>query len=160
MTKPISAKKSDQLPTEHGQTDDLAIEIDRMIGSNVPQKQREVIVERLTRLMISESFTGPLPHPRHLRGYEETSPGAAERIIAMAESRQKHHEDMDRRVLDAEKSDRDLGMWLGAGAFTLLVVSALISALILESEIIPGLFLGAAALGAVGLFVKGRTNGN
>jgi uncharacterized membrane protein len=114
----------------------------------------------MTSLIISESFSGPLPHPRHLRGYEEIAEGAAERIISMAENSQEHHRDMDRKVLAAEIADRKLGMWLGAGAFALLVVSAFASALLLENPVVPGLFLGAAALGAVGLFIRGRSNSN
>ncbi len=41
-------------------------------------------------------------------------------------------------------------MWLGAGAFTLLVVSALISALILESEIVQGYSWGLPLLVLLG----------
>ena len=31
------------------------------------------------------SFSGPIPHPETLKGYNEIVPGAAERILAMAE---------------------------------------------------------------------------
>lgn len=76
----------------------------------------------------------------------------------MAEMQQQHHHDMDARVLGAEVQDRKLGMLLGACAFALLVLCATVTALYGESEVVPGLFLGAAALGAVSLFIRGRQN--
>lgn len=114
----------------------------------------------MTSLIVSEQFSGPIAHPKHLKAYEEISPGAAERIISMAETSQQHHIAMDKAVFTAEVNDRKLGMWLGAGAFFFLVACALVTALVVESEVVPGLFLGAAAVGGVGLFIKGRQNGN
>ena len=159
MGKTPSTKSENSSSTELQATEDLSEIIDRKIGEIVPQKQRELIVARMTSLMISEHFSGPIPHPRHLRGYEEVAPGAAERIIGMAEKQQAHHMHMDKSVLSAEISDRKLGMWLGAGAFAFLVGCALVTALTIDSEIVPGLFLGAAAIGGVGLFIRGRQNG-
>ena len=43
-------------------------------------------------LAIQESHSGPLPHPSILRGYEDVCPGAADRVIRMAEQRAMHRE--------------------------------------------------------------------
>ena len=51
-------------------------------------------------------------------------------------------------------------MILGALTFFALILCALLSAVFTDSEVIPGLFLGTAAIGGVGLFIKGRSNGN
>lgn len=40
-------------------------------------------------------FSGPLPHPQTLRQYDEVLPGAAERILRMAEKQQDHRIGMD-----------------------------------------------------------------
>lgn len=85
-------------------------------------------------------------------------PGAADRIIGMAEDRQKHHIHMEQESLAAEVADRKLGMWLGASAFAFLIACALASTVLADSSIVPGLFLGAAAVGGVGLFIRGRKN--
>lgn len=106
--------------------------------------------------MVSEHFSGPIPHPQHIAGYEEILPGAADRIIGMAEDRQKHLIHMEKKSLAAEVADRKLGMWFGAGIFALLIACALVSALLTGSSFIPGLFLGAAAISGVGLFIRGR----
>lgn len=113
---------------------------------------------RVASLMVSETFSGPLPPPKHLSGHERIAPGAAERMIAMAEKRQDNRHEMDQGVLQVEAKDRKLGMWLGFGAFALLVSGAVVTAFITESEVGPVSFLCAAALGAIKLFVRGRAN--
>jgi uncharacterized membrane protein len=40
--------------------------------------------------LISAAFYGPLPPPNLVAGYENVSPGAAERIIKMAEKEAEH----------------------------------------------------------------------
>lgn len=37
---------------------------------------------------VETQFAGPLPRPEHFEGYDRTLPGAAERILAMAEREQ------------------------------------------------------------------------
>jgi len=76
----------------------------------------------------------------------------------MAESNLQHRKDVENKVIDAEIADRKLGMLLGAGCLALLLTFAFLSAVLLSSEIIPGLFLGSAVLGAVGMFINGRNN--
>jgi len=145
-------------PADFREPTDVAAEISRIIGGHLPRKRREVIVARVASLMVSETFSGPLPHPNHLSGYEQIAPGAAERIITMAEKRQNHLHEMDQGVLRVEAKDRKLGMWLGFGAFALLVSGAVVTAFTTESEVVPVSFLCAAALGAIKLFVRGRAN--
>lgn len=131
-------------------------EVDKKIGSLLPQKARREIVSQLTAMVVSESFAGPIAHPRHLREYEAISPGAADRIIQMAEKRSDHQMNMERSVLDAEEKDQRLGMLLGAGLFALLILAALWVALVTGNPVLSGVFLTAAALGGLGLFIKGR----
>ena len=46
--------------------------------------------------LLVEAHMGPLPAPRTLAGYEEVTPGSAERIIVMAEKQQEHDHAMQR----------------------------------------------------------------
>lgn len=149
--KPQGSKDAPLDPTEV-----FEAEVDRQIGDLVPQKARREIVHRMTALVISETFSGPIAHPRHLREYEAISPGAADRIISMAEARNNHHMMMERSVLDAETRDQKLGMILGAGLFACLIAAGLIVALMYQNVALTGVFLGAAALGGIAIFVKGR----
>ncbi|MEO5758128.1 MAG: DUF2335 domain-containing protein [Mesorhizobium sp.] len=133
----------------------LTAEIDRQIGTIVPQGQRQQIVARVSRIVQSEKFSGPIAHPRHLREYDAVVPGSADRIIKMAESALAHRERMDTKIVDAEIADRKLGMWLGFAA--LLIILALAAYFGVHGDsIVAGLFLTTAVLGAIPVFVLGR----
>lgn len=156
MTSPPSKRPDLAQGEELDPTEALGAEVERQIGDLVPQKARKEIVSRMTTLVLSETFSGPIAHPRHLREYEAICPGAADRIISMAEKRNEHHISMQHNVLDAETRDRARGMYFGAALFAALVLSALWVALVKGDPILTGIFLGAAALGAIPLFIKGR----
>lgn len=159
MSKPPQKHQGDESEKKSSPLKPLEAEIDRQIGDLVPQKARDEVVRRITTTVYSEYFSGPIAHPRHLREYEDICPGAADRIISMTEQSMRHKIEMDQKVVQAETSDRTLGMYLGAGCFFLLLILAFASHYLTGSEVVPALFLGSAALGAIGLFVNGRGNG-
>lgn len=144
--------------TEPKPKEDPSLEefIDQKIGSLVPQQSRAQVVSQITSVVQAEMFSGPIAHPRHLREYEDICPGAADRIIAMAEKRNDHLIAMETRIEDNDERDRRLGMYLGAGAFIALTAGGLIAALAGLGPVTTGLFLGTAAMGAVSRFIKGR----
>lgn len=110
----------------------------------------------MTSIIVSEHFSGPIAHPRHLREYEEICPGSAERIIKMAEDRNNHIMSMERAVFSESAQDQRRGMRYGAMLFAALIASALVTALMELHVAIPAIFLTTAALGAIPIFIKGR----
>jgi uncharacterized membrane protein len=54
--------------------------------------------------------TGPLPHPEILSNYDQILPGAAERILAMAESQSAHRQNLEVKYLAAESRNSLLGI--------------------------------------------------
>ena len=50
----------------------------------------------------ASSFSGPLPHPDILHGYEEVEKGFANRIMLMAEAESQHRHQMERRAIELE----------------------------------------------------------
>ena len=42
----------------------------------------------------TEQYSGPIPHPKIISGYEEILPGAADRILSMAEKESQHRHDI------------------------------------------------------------------
>lgn len=66
--------------------------------SNAEQEGASVVIQEEQSL-----FAGPLPHPRLYREYDEIRPGAAERILRMAEKEQDslHRDRRSRRRADA-----------------------------------------------------------
>jgi uncharacterized membrane protein len=157
LSKPPSKKTENQPATDAvDQEHDLELEIDRQVGSLIPQKARGEVVKRLTSIMVSETFSGPIAHPRHLREYESILPSSADRIISMAEVRNHHHIEMDQKLSNAEIADRKLGMMIGGGLFAFLIIAALSTALFTENAALTSIFMGTAIIGGIGLFVKGR----
>lgn len=109
-----------------------------------------------------EMYSGPLPHPSHLKEYEECYPGAAEEIIKMAVKQSDHRQDMEKRYLVIQEQDMinhykhsGRGMLFGfilsliflVGGIVLIALDKSASGLILISTVIIGL---------VGLFMSGR----
>ena len=98
---------------------------------------------------------GPLPPPEDLKGYNDVLPGAADRILSMAETEQKHRHGMEDRDLKYRVSLTGLGQILG---FT-LGLAAIVGGIVLLAlgKNIAGfgtLILAVASL--AGAFIYGR----
>jgi uncharacterized membrane protein len=161
LNKPRQPKKSGTettSPPEPDVIDPVQTEIEKRLDGLLPPGERDEIIRRVVAVMHSESFSGPIAHPGHLREYELILPGAADRIIGMAEKQQDHIIAMERTVVEKEFSDRRWGMVLGALTFGLLIGGALAAGLN-DKTAVALAFLGAAAIGGVGLFVNGRRDG-
>lgn len=107
----------------------------------------------------SASWSGPLPPPGALQAYEDTLPGAAERIFANSEAESEH-----RRSLEREASRRDsfrsyVGMAAGYCVAMLLILIAWVA--IREGHPWPGATILTGGLAAVvSVFVTGRRSAN
>ena len=75
------------------------------------KQQQKPPVTAITRLEASASYTGPLPPPGMLVQYNEAVPGAAERILAMAERQSAHHVAMETIVVAASAQSQTRGSW-------------------------------------------------
>lgn len=96
------------------------------IRSKTDNENTEMMRKEI-RAVISE-FSGPLPPPSIIQGYENVVPGAAERILAMAEKQSEHRQLMERTMIQSDSRDSLLGiiaaLILGAGC---LVTSCVIA---------------------------------
>ncbi len=122
-------------------------------------QSREVeIIRREMRQVVSE-FSGPLPPPNIIKGYEDILPGSAERILAMAEKQSEHRQFMERKMIATESRDGFLGVIfafiLGIGC---LFISYQIVVNVPENAgAISSAVFGAAGIGSiVGPFLKIR----
>ena len=79
-------KKTPEKKTPENQTpENQAPENQQTLLKQLPEEQRLIYQQYL-----EASFSGPLPPPAALAKYEEIQPGAADRIISMAEKEQSH----------------------------------------------------------------------
>ncbi|WP_420415077.1 DUF2335 domain-containing protein [Roseibium sp.] len=133
----------------------LAEEIKHGIEPLLQKNQTTQVMNVVQSVLLREHFSGPLPHPRHFREYDEIAPGSAERIIRMAEKAQDHNINMEAKVVDAQIDDQKRGM--NYGLLALLVVLGLGGLFaFLGNNVAAGLFLGTSVLGVVGAFITGR----
>ena len=99
--------------------------------------------------------SGPLPSPETLAGYEQVLPGAAERILHMAEQQQDHRQVIEKAVVFGNVRDQRLGV-----VFAFLLGVAGIScgtAIILLGHPLGGFSVLLAALASlVTAFIYGR----
>lgn len=138
-----------------------------------PEKQ-----DIIRAVAIASRHSGPLPSPEQFQGYEEVLPGAADRILKMAENRenerlrqnsenQKHIHSMDHRSMDREievvRGEFSQFRWGQVCAF-LLGVIALVGAFILSgmnpesyAATIVAAVLGTGGLGSL-VFAFTRQN--
>ena len=155
------AQDKTNLPTNTRPTagDPIAEEVNKRLSSLVPSGQRAQIVAQMTALVKEESFSGPIPHPRHLAEYEQIVPGSASMLINMAKSDLDHSHKLQERALDADISDMQQGRWLGFAALVILMTGAIVCGL-MDKDMIALALLGATVVGTIGQLIKGRGNGD
>ncbi|WP_188512639.1 DUF2335 domain-containing protein [Blastomonas aquatica] len=121
----------------------------------MPSGQQAQVVAQMVSFVSEERFSGPIAHPRHLKEYEAICPGAADRIISMAEGNLAHAQDIQTLAIQADIDDAKAGRLYGFLALMALIIAAGVSAF-LGNELMASAFLGAGVLGVVGQLIKGR----
>ena len=138
--------------------------------SDVVRSQSEVVS------LTEEAWLGPLPHPDAYQRYEEIEPGAANRILTMAENEQRqnhealnreqehnhkvtlneqqHNHEMTRRVI----AGNDRRSYLGIGLAFIIAMSGIGCGTFLSAigrEGIGAAFVVTPLVGLVGVFIYG-----
>lgn len=104
----------------------------------------------------AEFRQAPLPHPSELERYEAILPGAAERIVAMAERQALHRQALERKVIDSDARHALIGTVFGLviGLFGLSVAGYCIY----TGHDTAGAVIGGATLASmVGSFIYGSS---
>lgn len=117
------------------------------------KKPKSEVVENRIRVA-SAQFSGPLPPPSILSNYDQIVPGAAERIITMAEEQAKHRRKLEADVIKSDIVNSKRGILAGL----IVVLGALTASVIisLKGQQIAGSIIGVGSLaGLAGVFVYG-----
>ena len=135
--------------------DKKALEIEKALQENPELVTRLGQSDNFVALIHQTSFSGPLPHPDIISGYERVLPGSAERIFSMAEKEQKfRHATQEGALTGAVKRDRR-GQWMG---FIITMCVLLIASIFayLGNTLFAGTLIGLDLLGLATVFVIGR----
>ena len=82
MSETVSEKKQN-ISTQ--QSTDPVIDPVADPESSNEELEQETTIRKVVAKVIESEFSGPIPPPNIMRGYEEILPGAADRILSMAE---------------------------------------------------------------------------
>ena len=152
----IVAKPPEKTPTSdepESPTEEIVKKLTPLLR---PERRQEA--ERVIGMVLQKSHSGPLPAPEDLADYERICPGAADRIITMAESNMNHRQSMEKTLVKSEYGLRTRGQWLALAA--LVVMLAVIAFTFWLGQPIAGSVLGSATLIAVtGMFLGRDKNG-
>jgi uncharacterized membrane protein len=110
------------------------------------------VVKTGDRAQMVASFSGPLPPPEVLRGYESILPGLADRVVRMAENQSTHRQRLESRVIWFDGIRSSLGLVFGFVIALAGIVGGVY--LILSGNSITGLASLVVPLGViVGAFI-------
>jgi uncharacterized membrane protein len=125
-------------------------------GNDIDNKSQQIPVITAT------SFSGPLPIPTQLKEYDIVLPGAAERILSMAEKQLEHRISMEKKTLEVQTysikeslKQSKIGQYLGfIASMGLITISAV---LVLNGHDVSGGILGSGTVvGLAAVFINGR----
>lgn len=123
--------------------------------SKLPEQQREVILNRMRVVLAEKSYSGPLPAPEDMNAYEQTLPGAANRIITIFEKQVDHRIKQEGKIVNNENSQVKRGQYLGfilcfffGGIASYLAITG--------HEILAGVIFGTLIVALCVIFVLNR----
>lgn len=139
----------------HGQPDlsRISPEVSEAI-KNLKPEQREIVIKSFQAVR-QESFSGPIPHPELLQGYEDVKQGFAERIVSMAEEQQKHRFECENKMVAGTVSESKRGQWMAFIVAVLFLIAAVVLGL-LGHDWLGGIIGGGTLVALVTVFVTGR----
>lgn len=134
-------------------------EISKNIDSNIESIcESNEQVKQVTAEVIKSEFSGPIPPPSIIKGYEEILPGSADRIIAMAEKQSLHRQDMERKMIYSESRDSLLGILFAFSLGIGCIIAAIVMVVTVpeNSGAIAGSILGVTGIGSIiATFIRG-----
>ncbi|MDM0534830.1 DUF2335 domain-containing protein [Clostridium perfringens] len=117
-------------------------------------KLNDVKAVKMKRKIVKASFSGPLPHPGILRGYDEVCPGAADRIIKMAEDQMHHRQNMEKNFLHSNSRNSLLGIVFAFILGIVIIIGGIYCVAI--GKQVSGLIFGGAGLSTIIIaFIRG-----
>lgn len=78
-------------------------------SSQVSSEPKKREVRLAYEQILRASFSGPIPPPKILKGYEDVFPGCAERIVAMAENQSRHRMGLEKSRIDTANRTEQCG---------------------------------------------------
>ncbi len=154
-----SSKQNIDLPPEQSESklnnpvkdSDSNLNILENLPSSLPKEKQEIVTNIFS--VAASSFSGPIPPPEILKGYEEVLPGSANRLLIMLEEQNQHRRDMEKNIIQSDIFKSKWGLIIGAVLAFFLFGSAVFLAMN-DRELTATAIVGGTALSVIGLFVS------
>lgn len=127
----------------------------KVILDAVPESKKEEVKEALM-IIRSEMYSGPIPPPEALARYEEIQPGAADRILKMAEKQQGHRMALETKAIGGQVDQSKRGQLFGFILVFVCIAVAVFFAVYFGMTAFAVTFLCVTMVSVVGLFVTGK----
>ena len=127
----------------------------QVILDAVPESKKEEVKEALM-IIRSEMYSGPIPPPEALARYEEIQPGAADRILKMAEKQQEHRMALETKAIGGQVDQSKRGQLFGFILVFVCIAVAVFFSLYFGMTAFAVTFLCVTMVSVVGLFVTGK----
>lgn len=101
-------------------------------------------------------YRGPLPPAAQLKGYEDVLPGAADRIITMAETQSTHRQQIEKAVIAARTRDSLLGI-LGAIILAVSILIGSVVCILANHDAAGGVMITGVLVALCTVFIKGTS---
>ncbi len=128
-------------------------------GVDIPENQKEKIEERLIEMSNYQAmtFSGPLPHPILLEGYNDIVENGAERIFKAFENQTNHRLECERKLVDSKIGSEKRGQTFG---FVIAIIGLSLATLlaILNHPTVASIIGGASIVGLATVFVTGKVS--
>lgn len=119
-------------------------------GAELKNEEVKQVIHQVFREI---EFSGPMPPPNILDGYEKILPGAADRILTMTEIQSRHRQQMEKRMIEAEARDGLLGILFGFMLGGGCIVAAIKMVLVYPQAagVISGAVLGSTGVASIAI---------
>ncbi|MBF8265240.1 MAG: Protein of unknown function DUF2335, rane [Dehalococcoidia bacterium] len=121
-----------------------------------PQSQLQPLKREVHQTQI-ESFSGPLPKPSILKEYNDVVPGAAERILNMAEKQAEHRQFLEKTVIIGDSKRAFYGLWAGVGV-AVSVLGGAVFLIFTGHDFAGAVVAGLDITGLVSAFIYGTVS--
>lgn len=129
---------------------------DILIGVIAERIQCEPDKEEMSVSAISQkTFSGPIPPPSMLEGYDKVHDGLADRIVSMAESQQQHRQALEYKSVEAAIKTESRGQHY-ALLVSVVIISGAIYLIDNGKEIAGSILAGGTLTGLAYMFITGR----
>ncbi len=126
-------------------------EMDKVIKT-LPKDKQAVLVAGITQI---QSFSGPIPPPEIMQGYESILPGSANRILIMAENQSAHRIDMEKSIVKRSLNQKTLGLVM-ASVLAIAILGMVVYFAILGLVWLAGVLATTSLLGVLIVLVLGK----